>query len=237
MFTAASRSGLIVKEEMPRSYFGPSAGRMPVNSAVCDLDLQAQRGADRLGDVDVVAHGGLAVGAEEFRGGVGGIRAHGQGAFGLDRLGQHGRQGIVLLDGAGVKAGRGTAGSGSRAGGAGLGGVRAGRQGQMRRRRAPWRPSVRGCSGANGRSAFSYLLLPEGCVTRPIYSVSPNKRCTSQKTKFHYWITKPDPNAISSMPDLSVIPDSCPFAPVPAVQVRRPIRRPGRRHRPRGLSC
>ncbi|CAH0327549.1 hypothetical protein SRABI128_06216 [Microbacterium sp. Bi128] len=34
MFTAASRSGLIVKEETPRSYFGPRAGRMPVNSAV-----------------------------------------------------------------------------------------------------------------------------------------------------------------------------------------------------------
>ena len=65
-----------------------------------DLYLQAQRGADRLGDVDVVADGGLAVRAEEFGRRIGGVRSDSKGAFGLDRRGYHGRQRVVLLDGA-----------------------------------------------------------------------------------------------------------------------------------------
>jgi hypothetical protein len=35
MFTFFRRSWVIVKDDMPTSYLGPSAGRIPVNSALC----------------------------------------------------------------------------------------------------------------------------------------------------------------------------------------------------------
>ena len=94
MLTCFMRSGLMVKDEIPMSYFLPLTPVMMVpKSAGCHSVLTPNLAATCVEDVDVHALHGLAVAGQELVGGVAGVDADLDHPRALDALGQLGWQG------------------------------------------------------------------------------------------------------------------------------------------------
>ena len=94
MLTCFMRSGLMVNDEIPMSYFLPLTPLMMLpKSAGCHSVLTPNLAATCIEEIDVDALDGLAVAGQELVGGVGWVGADLDHARALDALGQLGWQG------------------------------------------------------------------------------------------------------------------------------------------------